>query len=138
MNTYKWEPDAAEKVRSAAIRLLARVRALLLIAFWMILALLLVKTSYFTVPADSVAVVQRFGKSIGTREPGLHFRIPFGVDKVTAVPVRRQLKLVRSAAIRLLARVRVRHTASHESISRQSPSGPGTGHGDRRLKRGAG
>src|ERR1041385_7637138 len=93
MNTYKWEPDAAEKVRSAAIRLLARVRALLLIAFCVIRALLLVKTSYLPAPADSVAVVQRFGKSIGTREPGLHFRIPFGVDKVTAVPVRRQLKL---------------------------------------------
>ena len=44
-------------------------------------------------PADSIAVVQRFGKYIGTTEPGLHFKIPGGVDKVTLVPVRRQQKL---------------------------------------------
>jgi len=61
--------------------------------FWIFLALFLVWTSYFTVAADSVAVVQRFGKYIGTDEPGLHFKVPFGVDTVTQVPVRRQLKL---------------------------------------------
>jgi membrane protease subunit HflK len=65
----------------------------LLVAFWAAAVLLLIGTSYFTVPADSVAVVQRFGRYIGTEEPGLHFKIPFGIDKVTLVAVRRQLKL---------------------------------------------
>jgi membrane protease subunit HflK len=72
---------------------MARLRAWLLLLFWLLLAAVLVTASYFTVPADSVAIVQRFGKSIGTREPGLHFKFPFGVDRITAVPVRRQLKL---------------------------------------------
>ena len=40
-----------------------------------------------------MAVVQRFGKYVHTEEPGLHFKLPFGVDKVTLVPVRRQEKL---------------------------------------------
>ncbi len=50
-------------------------------------------TSFYTVETDSAGVVQRFGKYIATTEPGLHFKIPFGVDTVTPVPVRRQLKL---------------------------------------------
>jgi membrane protease subunit HflK len=64
-----------------------------LAAFWVVVIVLLIGTSYFTVPADSVAVVQRFGKYFHTDDPGLHFKIPFGVDGVTLVPVRRQLKL---------------------------------------------
>ena len=50
-------------------------------------------TSFYTVSPESVAVVQRFGKYLATAEPGLHFKIPFGVDTATIVPIRRQLKL---------------------------------------------
>ena len=49
-------------------------------------------TSYYTVPSDSVAVIQRFGKYIYEVSPGLHFKIPLGVDMATIVPVKRQLK----------------------------------------------
>ncbi len=69
------------------------LRSLFLAAFWIVVVILLLSTSYFTVPADSVAVVQRFGRYASTEDPGLHFKIPFGIDKVTLVPVRRQLKL---------------------------------------------
>jgi membrane protease subunit HflK len=86
MPTYRNSQQVAEA-------LLARLKNWFLAAFWVIIVLLLIATSYFTVPADSVAVVQRFGQYIGTDEPGLHFKIPFGVDKVTLVAVRRQLKL---------------------------------------------
>ena len=72
---------------------LARVRQWLRTALWLAVVIFLIYTSYYTVPADSVAVVQRFGKFIDTAEPGLHFKIPGGVDKVTLVPVRRQQKL---------------------------------------------
>ena len=50
-------------------------------------------SSYFTVSPESVAVVKRFGKYTYTAEPGLHFKLPFGMDTATLVPVRRQLKL---------------------------------------------
>lgn len=49
-------------------------------------------TSYYTVPSDSVAVVQRFGKYLKEVPPGLHFKLPLGADVATLVPVKRQLK----------------------------------------------
>jgi len=49
-------------------------------------------TAYYTVPSDSVAVVQRFGKYLKNVEPGLHFKFPLGIDAATIVPVKRQLK----------------------------------------------
>lgn len=52
-----------------------------------------VLSSFYQVPASSVAIVQRFGKFLTTKEPGLHFKLPFGIDLVTPVEVRRQLKL---------------------------------------------
>src|SRR5262249_26792421 len=50
-------------------------------------------TSYYTVGAESEGVVLRFGKFLKTVEPGLHFKLPFGIDTVTVLPTRRQLKL---------------------------------------------
>lgn len=49
-------------------------------------------TAYYTVPSDSVAVVQRFGKYLEDVPAGLHFKLPFGIDTATIVPVKRQLK----------------------------------------------
>ena len=49
-------------------------------------------TAYYTVPSDSVAVIQRFGKYLKEVPPGLHFKLPFGVDVASIVPVKRQLK----------------------------------------------
>lgn len=49
-------------------------------------------TAYYTVPSDSVAVVQRFGKYLADVPPGLHFKMPLGIDTATIVPVKRQLK----------------------------------------------
>lgn len=63
---------------------------------WIVPALLLLIgmfTTYYKVPADSVGVLLRFGKYSSTEEPGLHFKLPFGVDELIVVPVKRQLKL---------------------------------------------
>lgn len=49
-------------------------------------------SSIFTVPSDSVAVIQRFGKYVHELPPGLHFKFPFGIDTSKTVPVKRQLK----------------------------------------------
>jgi membrane protease subunit HflK len=64
-----------------------QVIALLILLIWAAFS------SFYTVPTDSVGVIQRFGKFIDTSQPGLHFKMPFGVDRVTLVPVRRQQKL---------------------------------------------
>ena len=42
-------------------------------------------TSYYTVQPDEEAVVIRLGKYLETTQPGLHFKVPFGVDKVIKV-----------------------------------------------------
>jgi membrane protease subunit HflK len=47
----------------------------------------------YTVGPESVGVVQRFGRFIGTVGPGLRFKLPFGIDTVTILPVKRQLKM---------------------------------------------
>lgn len=64
------------------------------VTFLAIVALLVLGawTAYYTVPSDSVAVVQRFGKYLKDVSPGLHFKLPFGIDTATVVPVKRQLK----------------------------------------------
>jgi membrane protease subunit HflK len=56
------------------------------------LTVLLSWTAFYTVPSDSVAVVQRFGRYLTDVPPGLHFKMPLGIDVATIVPVKRQLK----------------------------------------------
>src|SRR5438045_2045466 len=57
------------------------------------LVVVLIWTACYTVQAESEWVVLRFGKFLKTVEPGLHFKLPFGIDEVTVLPTRRQLKL---------------------------------------------
>jgi membrane protease subunit HflK len=64
---------------------------LIVIAIILVAGILL-WTAYYTVPSDSVAVVQRFGKYLKDVPAGLHFKLPLGIDKATIVPVKRQLK----------------------------------------------
>ncbi len=49
-------------------------------------------SAVYTVPAESVGVIQRFGQYHGVTDPGLRFKLPWGVDRVTLVPIERQLK----------------------------------------------
>lgn len=51
----------------------------------------LVFESYYQIAPYEEGVVLRFGKYVGTTEPGPHLKIPF-VDDVHPVPVQRQLK----------------------------------------------
>ena len=46
-------------------------------------------STFYTVGVDEVGVVQRFGKYVRTTQPGLSFKLPSGIEKVTKVPVRR-------------------------------------------------
>jgi membrane protease subunit HflK len=63
------------------------------LVFWGVVLLSAVWTSYFTVPAESEGVVLRFGRYDKKVPPGLHFKMPFGIDNVIKVPTQRQLKL---------------------------------------------
>ncbi len=67
------------------------VKYLPYIVFVIIIIVAVVGTVYSIGP-DEVGVVQRFGKYHDTTTPGLHMKIPFGVDKVTPVKVQRIFK----------------------------------------------
>src|SRR5260221_9137128 len=63
------------------------------VGFLGLLIIAILFTSFYTVPTDSIGIVQRFGKYIGSDEPGLRYKLPLGVDSVTLVPVRRHHNL---------------------------------------------
>ncbi|NNE10065.1 MAG: FtsH protease activity modulator HflK, partial [Gemmatimonadetes bacterium] len=44
-------------------------------------------SSVYTVEPEEVGVVLTLGRYTRTTEPGLHFRLPLGIDKVYKVPV---------------------------------------------------
>ena len=54
----------------------------------LILLVILAATSVFTVKQNEVGVVQLFGRYVRTTEPGLNFKLPLGIEKVTKVNVR--------------------------------------------------
>jgi len=49
-------------------------------------------TSFYTVQPEQRAVVKRFGDVIGISDPGLHFKLPFGIDQTQFVATERVLK----------------------------------------------
>ncbi len=60
--------------------------AIAIVALWGVLS------SYYTVQPEERAVVKRFGAVINVADPGLHFKLPFGIDKVQFVATERVLK----------------------------------------------
>jgi membrane protease subunit HflK len=49
-------------------------------------------SSMYEVDTEETGVVLRFGKFAGFSDPGLHFKLPFGIDQVYLVPTGRVLK----------------------------------------------
>ena len=49
-------------------------------------------SSIYTVEAESEGVVLRFGRHVDTVPAGLHWKLPFGIEDVYVLPVKRQLK----------------------------------------------
>jgi membrane protease subunit HflK len=58
-----------------------------------LVALLLLATTYYQIEPEEVGVVQLFGAYVRTTGPGPHLKLPFGIEQVTKVPVQRQLKM---------------------------------------------
>jgi len=56
------------------------------------LAILLIYTSVYTVGPEEIGIVLTLGKYSRSTEPGLHFKMPFGIERRINVPIQRQLK----------------------------------------------
>ena len=50
-----------------------------------IFLIVLLKTSFYTIQPDEVGVVQRFGRFTKISKPGLHFKLPFSIERITPV-----------------------------------------------------
>lgn len=58
----------------------------------LIIAAMTASSMFYTVAVDEVGIIQRFGKYVRTAEPGLSFKLPAGIEKVTKVEVRQVKK----------------------------------------------
>jgi len=62
------------------------------LAIMVFIILTALRSLIYSIGPDEVGVIQRFGKYIGLSDPGLHVKIPFGIDKVTPIKVEKIFK----------------------------------------------
>jgi modulator of FtsH protease HflK len=67
---------------------LRRIVSILLL----IVAVGVIFSSFYTIGPEETGVVLRFGKYVRNTDPGLHFKLPLGIERAIKVPVQRQLK----------------------------------------------
>ncbi|MCF7793950.1 MAG: FtsH protease activity modulator HflK [Candidatus Cloacimonetes bacterium] len=82
--------DFEEIKASAKIPKIPKKRILTIVII--IAVAIFILTGLYTVNPEELGVIQRFGKYVVSTEPGLHFKIPFGVDKLTKVKVKEVFK----------------------------------------------
>jgi membrane protease subunit HflK len=70
-----------------------QIGRLVMAGFGLLLLVVAAFSSYYTVEPDQKAVVLRFGRHIATNDPGLHFKLPFGIDRAITVPVTQVRKI---------------------------------------------
>jgi len=58
-----------------------------------VIVLIILVGSLYQISPEEMGVILRFGKFVRTTNPGLHLKLPLGIEKLTKVPVQRQLKM---------------------------------------------
>ncbi|MFW6138643.1 MAG: FtsH protease activity modulator HflK [Spirochaetota bacterium] len=79
----------ARRAGPGSFSFMANAKKIILSGFVVVLGLIFLFTLFYQVNTDQVGVITRFGKYVSITQPGLHVKIPFGVDKVTKVTVKR-------------------------------------------------
>jgi membrane protease subunit HflK len=75
-------------------------------------------STFYTVKQDEVGVVQRFGRYVRTAPPGLNFKLPVGIEKVTKVNVKRiETEEFGSSSMARTDRSRFSSGSNNESVS---------------------
>jgi len=90
MNSRNYDQQSFENL----VRQLNVKNRLPLIGAGLVLLLIIIglSTAFYTVGPEGQAVVKRFGKVTAVKQPGLHFKLPFGIDRQYFVPTERVLK----------------------------------------------
>jgi modulator of FtsH protease HflK len=84
--------DLMDELIARARRLKAPARRQLAIGLGVAALVWAASTSFYTVQPEEQAVVKRFGRVFAISDPGLHLKLPFGVDRVQLVATERVLK----------------------------------------------
>ena len=84
---YRWVPNEAPQKPYAPAPDAAKIAKMILWAAFLILLAVAVFTSFYTVDDKQQAVVTTFGRVTDTTDPGLHFKLPFGIQQVQKVDV---------------------------------------------------
>ena len=84
--TYQWVPDKEPKKPVKPVNG-KKVGRILLFSLLVALVILGAMTSFYTVDDKQQAVVTTFGKVTDITEPGLHFKMPFGIQQAHHVDV---------------------------------------------------
>lgn len=58
----------------------------------LVLVIVSVVSSVYSVQTDGQAVIKRFGRVVSIKAPGLHFKLPFGIERSYFIPTERVLK----------------------------------------------
>lgn len=58
-----------------------------------VVVIVLLAGSFYTISPEEMGVILRFGKFVRTTDPGLHLKLPLGIEVLKKVPVQRQLKM---------------------------------------------
>lgn len=82
--TYSWRPNNARPVNKPDLK---KLKHTIIIAFVALFLLIGGLTSFYTVDDKQQAVVTTYGKVTDITDPGLHFKLPFGIQQVHKVDV---------------------------------------------------
>ena len=89
MSNYRWSPGK-EKWEAKDLKVTGKK---LLIGFAVLVVLIGILTCFYTVDDKQKAVVTTFGKVTDVTDAGLHFKLPFGIQKAQRVDVNVYQKL---------------------------------------------
>lgn len=86
--TYRWKPEnSADRGKKSGGGFTLKVSTLIWTAVILIFLVVGFFTSYYTVDDKQQAVVTTFGKVTDITDAGVHFKLPFGIQKVEKVDV---------------------------------------------------
>jgi len=80
---YPYKPIKLPKINKRIVQLVLLGLVIVILLFG----------SIYQISPEELGVILRFGKYVRSTEPGLHFKLPLGIEKLTRVPVQRQLKM---------------------------------------------
>jgi membrane protease subunit HflK len=83
-----------------------------------IVVLFIASSTFYTVKQDEVGIVQLFGRYVRTSQPGLNFKLPIGIEKVTKVNVKNiQTEEFGFSSARLDSRSRFKSDGDNTNVS---------------------